>query len=204
MKTLYIEARKTLVLDESKLKELEKILPNTIYIAYSVQYKQLAQEIKKRISKKVTGFSQVLGCTDLKTSSPILFIGNGRFHALNLAISSSKEVFIFDNHIIDKIGNPEIERQKKIEQGRYSKFLISERVGILASLKQGQENFNLSRKIKTRVSGMKKKVYLFLADDIQVSELENFNLPIYINTACPGLELDSIKLLNYRSIKNHI
>lgn len=199
MKTLYIEAVRKINLNESKLTELEKILPSTIYIAYSVQYKLLAEQVRRKLNKKVLGFSQVLGCSELKTKDNILFIGDGRFHALNLAISSGKQVYIFDNNNINKITENEIEQYRMREKGKYLRFLTSDKVGILVSIKPGQENLSLALRLKKDI---KKKSYIFLADNINPAELENFSLPIYINTACSSLEMDSGKIINFNLIKN--
>lgn len=207
MKTIFVEARKKLKLNKEKLGEIEKQLPDTIYIAYTIQYKELAEQIKKELknqkNKEILGISQILGCSDIKTKAKaILLIGEARFHALNLALSSQKPVFIFDNFSINKINKEEIEKINKQEKGRYLRFLSSQKIGILVSLKSGQNKLNLSENIKKELEKQGKKVYLFLADNINISELENFpDVECWINTACPGLALDSQKTMNYSSIK---
>lgn len=195
MKTLFIEARKDIKLNEEKFKELARILPGTIYIAYSIQYKELAEQVRKKLKNKIIGFSQVIGCTKLKSKSPILFVGDGKFHALNLA-TQGREVYIFDNYAINKISKEEIESLKRKEQGKYSRFLMSDKAGILVSVKPGQFKLNEALKLKRK---LKKKTYLFLADDIKEDEIENFSLPIYINTACP--RISSEKAIYYKLIK---
>lgn len=201
MKTLYIEAQKNIKLDEAKLAELERVLPDTIYIAYSIQYKGLAEQVRKKIKKKISGMSQALGCSEIKTDSDILLIGDGRFHALNIAFNADKETWIFNNYSIDKINREEIERLKKQEKAKYSRFLMSDKAGILVSIKPGQ--FNLDKAVKLRQKLKNKKSYIFLADNISEPELENFRLPVYINTACPGLEHDNAKIINCKKIENH-
>lgn len=202
MKTMFIEARKKLKLNKEKLAELEKILPSPIYIVYSIQYKELAQIVKKEISNnkkiKIAGFSQILGCSELKTKADILLIGEARFHALNLAKTSLRQVYVFDNYSISKIEKQEIEKMKKQEKGKYLKFLASDSIGIIVSTKSGQENIKLAEKLKTR-----KKSYLFLSDNLNLQELENFPLDIYINTACPGLSLDSPKIINCKNLEKY-
>ncbi|MBU3913814.1 MAG: diphthamide synthesis protein [Nanoarchaeota archaeon] len=204
MKTLFIEALRKLNLNKEKLAELESQLPRTIYIAYSIQYKNLAEQVRKEIKSKVLGFSQVLGCSDIKTSaSAILLIGEARFHALNLALSSNKPVFIFDNHSISRITEREINEINKREKGKYLKFLASDNIGILVSSKPGQNNSNIALKLKKQLELKGKKAYLFTSDNISVSELENFpDIEIWINTACRGLSLDSNKIINYSRIKS--
>ena len=208
MQTLFIEAQKKLELNREKLRELEKTLPSTIYITYSIQFKSLALEVKKELEKsekvKIFGFSQILGCSEIKTgASAILLIGEARFHAINLSTFSGKEVYVFDNYATSKISKEEIDSLEKKEKGKYLKFLSSLEVGIIISSKSGQENLKLGEEIKLKLEKQGKKAFLFLADNINPAELENFTLPIYVNTACPGLELDSSKIINYRTIKEY-
>lgn len=195
MKIMYIEARKKEKLNLEKFKELEKNLPPIIYIAYSIQYKELAEEIKAKITKKVAGFSQVLGCSKIKTNSPILLISSGSFHALNLALQGNK-VYIFDNFSIKEIDSNEIESIKIKEKGKYLKLLASDNIGIIVSIKNGQENLKLAEKIKKQLEKKTKKASIFVTDNINPSEFENFSCDIWINTACPGLSLDSDKIIN--------
>jgi 2-(3-amino-3-carboxypropyl)histidine synthase len=198
MKVLYIEAQKNIQLDNKKLAELEKILPDTIYIAYTIQYKKLAQEVKKRLKKKISGFQQVLGCSKIETKDTILLLGEARFHALNLA--SDREVFIFNNHTIEKISREEAERYKQKEKGKISRYLMADKLGIIVSTKPGQCKLDEAFKLKEKLKN-KKKAYLFLADNINLQEFENFSLPIYINTACLRLEEDSNIILSINKLK---
>ncbi len=200
MKTLFIEAQRKLKLDREKLNELEKLLPDTIYIAYSIQYEKLAEEVRKQLrNKKILGFRQVLGCSQLKTNAKVvLLIGSGRFHALALASSCNKEVYIFPE--MNKIEKSEIETMKARERGKYARFLAAEKVGILVSSKPGQQNLQQALRIKKAMRKAEKKPYLFMADNINIAELENFPCDIFINTACPGLVFDSSKIINHRGI----
>jgi len=203
MKTLFIEAIKEIELNKEKLTELEALLPNTIYVAYSIQYKKLANKVRTAIKKKILGFSQVLGCSDIKTNAEaILLIGEARFHALNLAISSNKPVFIFDNYSISRITEKEIGEIKKRNKGKYLKFLSANTIGILVSSKPGQNNIETAIKLKKQLESKGKKAHLFISDNISISELENFpDIDIWINTACRGLSQDSMRIIDYSQIK---
>lgn len=207
MKTLFIEARKNIQLDKEKLKELEKLLPETIYIAYSIQFKKLAEQVRKELKgRKILGFSQAIGCSEIRTKAKaVLLIGEARFHALNLASVSEKPVYIFDNHSTNKISKEEVEAMKRAEKGKYLKFLASENIGILISTKPGQNKSELALKIKKTLEKKAKKVFLFITDNVNIQELENFpDIEIWINTACPGLALDSNKIINHSAIKTKI
>lgn len=205
MKILYIKARKKIKLNKEKLAELEKILPDIISIAYSIQYEKLAEEVRNELAKnkriKILGFSQILGCSEIKTGSSILLISSGRFHALNLALSSGREIIVFDNFSISKITRQEIGKEKQKQKGKYLKFLASDNIGIIVSSKYGQENLKLACRLKKKLISKGKAVNIFLADNINLQELENFPCEIFINTACPGLSLDSSKIINHNQLE---
>ena len=63
MKTLFIPAKVKANINKDKIKSLSKKLPKNIAIAYSIQYKDIASEIKSAISNNVTQITQVLGCS---------------------------------------------------------------------------------------------------------------------------------------------
>jgi diphthamide biosynthesis enzyme Dph1/Dph2-like protein len=204
MKTLFIETRRKLENPELNPNIDASKLPSEIFLAYSIQYKQLAEQIKEKIQKagrKVKGFQQVLGCTKLQTKFPILLIGSGRFHALNLALQN-KEVYIYNNSIITKISEKETEELKKRKIASFSKFLHSTNIGIIVSTKPGQNNLNKAKSFIEQAEKKypEKRFYLFFSNNINIAELENFQADIWVNTACPGLIYDSPKLVNIDDI----
>jgi len=204
MKILNIEAIKKNISISPNL-DLS-MLPKELLIAYSIQYKNLAFKLKKIIEQKgynIKGFQQVLGCTKLKSNYAILLIGSGKFHALNLAMQN-KQVYIYDNNYnkILKISEKELEALKRNKQASINRFFHSSRIGILVSTKYGQENLNEAKKISEKIEKKypEKKVYLFISNNINLNELENFQIESWINTACQGLVNDSKKILNYDDI----
>jgi len=193
-KVLFIEAQRKDPININK-KELAK-LPKELFIAYSIQYKKLALAIKRELCKRVKGFKQVLGCTKLKTKYPILLIGSGRFHANNLAMQNSSPIYIYTDNKIQKIDQKEIQKLKQRKQAAISRFLSEDKIGILVSTKPGQNNNTLADKIKKKIEKKQKKAYIFLSNNINLQELENFDIKIWVNTACPGLAFDSNNVVN--------
>jgi diphthamide biosynthesis enzyme Dph1/Dph2-like protein len=60
----------------------------------------------------------------------------------------------------------------------------------LVSTKPGQENLKKAIAIKNKLKN--KDSYLFIGDEIDTKQLENFpNIQSWINTACPRLDFDS-------------
>lgn len=195
MKTLFIPAKINSKLDELKILEISKKLPKNLVIAYSIQYKEVAEKIKNILSKKhkILSFIQVLGCTKPKLSKnikSILLIGSGRFHAVSLALESGIPVYILESNKLDKISEQEINSLKKKHKASYLKFLNSDKIGILISTKPGQEN--LKKALATKKKIKNKKSYIFLNNQININEFENFpDIQSWVNTACPRLDFDA-------------
>ncbi|MCK4647641.1 diphthamide synthesis protein [Candidatus Pacearchaeota archaeon] len=209
MKTLFIPAKIKTKVNKKKIKSLSKELPKNIAIAYSIQYHDIAFEIKELLSNNITKITQVLGCSKLsfpKTTQAIVLIGSGRFHALSLASKINLPIYILEKDKLTKLPESEIESLKKTKKVSYLKFLNADKIGILISTKPGQENLkkaiDLSKKIKD------KKSYLFISNNINTSEFENFGLESWVNTACPRLDFDSsvinIDNSNLRKSKNSL
>ena len=192
MKTIFIPAKIKTKVNKKKIKSLSGQLPENIAIVYSIQYRDIAFEIKKLLPNNITKIAQILGCSKPsfpKTTQAVVLIGSGRFHALSLASETNIPIYILEKDKLSKIPESEIESLKKSRKASYLKFLNADKVGILISTKPGQENLkkatDLSRKIKD------KKSYLFISNNINTSEFENFGLESWVNTACPRLDFDS-------------
>ena len=166
-------------------------LPKQVYLAYTIQFKKIAEQVRMLLMKNkisIAGFSQVLGCTPLKSTSPILLISEASFNANNL-LEKGNKVWLFNNHTLIKL--------KPLKQAnKLNKFYHANTIGILVSTKQGQYNKEAIKLKKT----LKKPSYLFLADNINLAELENFNIDFWVNTACPRLAGDCNKIINYKKI----
>ncbi len=204
MKTLFIPAKVKSALDSKKINSLIKKLPKEIFLAYSIQYKEKAFEIKKILSKshKISGTTQVLGCSSPKIppkTKAILLIGSGKFHASSLAFETKLPVFIFENNNITEVSKEEIISFEKKKKASYVNFLNADSVGILVSTKPGQENLKKALEIKKKIKD--KKSYLFIANELNANEFENFGLKSWINTACPRMDIASNKIINASEVK---
>ncbi len=198
MKVLFIEAKKNFETDINKIDFT--LLPNKISLVYSIQYKKLAEKIREKLSKRVRGFKQVLGCSKFKSKYPILLISSGRFHALNLALQGNI-VYVLEGNKINKLNREEVNEIKNKRKTAFLKFLAAEKVGILVSIKPGQENLREALKLEKKLEKKGKDVRIFLADNISLDEIENYNMESWINTACQALTFDS-RILNMHELKN--
>ena len=202
MKTLFIPAKAKSKVNKPKILTISKRLPKEIAIAYSIQYKEQAKQIKTLLEKshKINSLIQVLGCSKPKlpkTTQAILLIGSGKFHATSLALETKLPVYILENTKLSKISQQEIEFLEKKQKASYLKFLHADKVGILISTKPGQQNLQKAINLKNK---LKKQSYLFIANNINTSEFENFGLNSYINTACPRMDMNSNSIINIDKI----
>ncbi len=203
MKTIFIRAVKKLDLNKEKLKELIEVLPKEIHITYSIQYYNLAKHVKDEAEKngiKAHKFLQIIGCRELKIESlPILHIGSGKFHATNPNLFKvSDNITLFDGYSINKIGADYIKRAEKKRKAKLSKFLSAGSVGVLVSNKYGQQDLKNALKFISDNfnNNHERKAYLFLCNNINIGEFENFPIDFWVNTACPRIEDDSPEIIS--------
>ncbi len=164
MKILYIEARRKLSKEIHEAKpdaQIAELLSKkgfrALSLLYSIQYKSLAETLKSQLSAKgfkILLFSQVLGCTklNLNPAFPVLLMGSGRFHALNLALQTSAPVYIYNSASgITQIDKKDIERIKTLKKAALASFFNYSRIGILVSTKPGQEKLEQALKLKAQI-----------------------------------------------------
>jgi diphthamide biosynthesis enzyme Dph1/Dph2-like protein len=205
MKTLYIPAiQKNLDIKLNK-SEIAK-LPRKLFLAYSIQYQDLANNIAKQLKQQkiqIQKKQQVLGCSKIsnKNNLPILLISTGKFHAENIMLQASA-LFVLENNKIIKIPQSEINKLKAKKQTALIKFLKAKEVGILVSTKPGQENLNKAIKLKKQFENQKtpKQAHIFISNNIDINQFENFNIDSWINTACNGLARDNPNIININDL----
>jgi len=194
---LYIPAiQKNLKLALSKA-EIKK-LPKKLFLAYSIQYQDLAKQIKTQLEKnkiQIQKFQQVLGCSKVNTKLPILLISTGEFHAQNLYLQTPI-LYKLENKKIIRIPQAEINKLKAKKRTALIKFLKAERIGILVTTKPGQENLKQAEALKQKLIKKGKQAYIFISNNIDINQFENFNIDSWVNTACSGLAMDNTEIIN--------
>ncbi len=192
MKTLFIPAK---VNSEVNIKKIQSLkLPKNIAIAYSIQYKEIAAKVKEILSKRynIIGMIQILGCSRLKfpkDTQAVLLISSGKFHAVSLAAEANLPIYILKSNEMNRVSGEEVNSFKKRKLASYVKFLNSEKIGILISTKPGQENLKKALSLKSKLKN--KTSYLFIANEINPKEFENFDIDSWVNTTCPRLDFDT-------------
>jgi len=201
MKVLYIESKLKGTEFELDSKEIKK-LPKKLFLAYSIQYQDLAKSVKEQLVSNnitVSKFQQVLGCSKVNTKLPLLLVGSGRFHAINLYLQAPA-VYLLEGKKIVRISKEEVERVRVMKKVGLMKFLNADKVGILVSTKPGQENLKGAIELKKKLEKKDKEAYVFICDDIDVNQFENFDVQSWVNTACSGLANDDSQVININDL----
>jgi 2-(3-amino-3-carboxypropyl)histidine synthase len=209
--TVYVEARATVTVAEA----LKKAVPlmgkyGKIGLATTVQHVQTldeAREILVRAGKtvvvgdagRVNYAGQVMGCDYSNVKSvandveAFLFIGGGRFHALGVALSTSKPTVIADPYenrayFIDEEAQTVLkQRWACIEEAKHAMTF-----GVLIGLKLGQKRLDDALKIKEKAEKNGKTAFLFAIKEILPEALMEFpSVDAYVNTACPRVSLEA-------------
>ncbi|MBU2612457.1 MAG: diphthamide synthesis protein [Nanoarchaeota archaeon] len=205
MKTIFVGAKVRREPDYEKVKKLvnEKIPEKNISICYSNQFVEIARKLEKVLDKNVVHKTQVLGCSNPKfpkETQAILIVGQAKFHSVSLAYESKLPTYILEDSTIEKTSKEDVEKMEKKEKSMYLKYLNSKKVGILVTNKPGQQRLksalNFCKELKD------KKGYMFIANDLDVNEFENFQIDTWINTACPRMDLTDGNILNLEKLKN--
>jgi 2-(3-amino-3-carboxypropyl)histidine synthase len=209
--TIYIEARATVAVKEAVEQSLS-LLENycCIGLATSVQHlhdldnaKNILVQAGKTVFISNNGQKiypgQVIGCnysnvrSIAKDVEAFLFIGGGMFHALGIALSTSKPTFIadpYDNRafsINDEAQKILKQRWTCIQEAQNSKTF-----GIFIGSKPGQQRFDQALSIKALAEKHGKEAYLLISKEITPETLLEFpSIDAYINTACPRISLEA-------------
>jgi 2-(3-amino-3-carboxypropyl)histidine synthase len=209
--TIYVEARATIAVSEA----VEKAIPllskyDKIGLATTVQHVQTLSETREILVRagktvvvgdagRVNYPGQVIGCdysnvkSIAKNVEAFLFIGGGRFHALGIALSTSKPTVIADPYenwaysIDSKVQTVLKQRWSCIQEARNATIF-----GVLIGLKLGQKYLDEALKIKEIAEKNGKTAFLFAVSEILPEAMAEFpSVEAYVNTACPRVSLDA-------------
>lgn len=212
VRVLFIETRRKFKDSEIKYELLDKLKGKTISLAATIQYIDLIPKVQSYLESRGKNVvikqgayynGHVLGCNSSafdKSADILLIITDGTFHAINNAIQLQKEIYVFTTRTLEKIEQKEIDAHNKKTLTKQKKFLTAKTIGLLVSTKHGQHQkgiYNIKRKIEKQ----DKKIYVFEENNINIDEFENFpQIQIWINTACPGLSRDDMRIINLSDI----
>jgi 2-(3-amino-3-carboxypropyl)histidine synthase len=221
MKVVYVYAKSK----EQVLLSGEAIarLPDKVGLVTNIQHLHSLRNIEKQINefgKKALYGGQILGCRAeavVRISQQVdafLYIGTGVFHPIKAALVSDKPVWIWSpvSKELRLLEKSEIDLYRKKVNGSLAKFYSANTVGVIISTKVGQnENkihkYSQESKLRMAKEFLERKgkhYYLFAADTLSVSELENFPfIDVWINTACSRIADGKANIVNAEDILEH-
>ena len=199
----YVEYR--MEIDEEKIKKglerIKKLGYKKVIIVTTIQYSDKIKKMKE-IAKSLgltpltsKGYwareeGQILGC-DVKAAlieegEVVVFIGTGYFHSLAF-YGINKPVFSLDitSGKIKEL-TKEFEKIEKIRKGMIAKAYESKRFAILVSTKIGQYRMAWAKAIKRELEKRGKEAIIVVEDTFSNS-IENLDVEVYVNTACPRI-----------------
>jgi 2-(3-amino-3-carboxypropyl)histidine synthase len=208
--TLYLEARATMSVEAAVTSSLPLLREyNRIGLATTVQHVQTLETVREILSRagktiiigspeRLSYPGQVIGCDYSNVKSiaagvdAFLFVGGGRFHALGVALATSRPTVVADPYAQSAYALA-ADVQKIIKQ-RYASIEEAKRAktcGVLVSLKPGQCHLDIALKIRDALVKMDKSACLLTVREILPEVLMAFpTIDAYVNTACPRISLD--------------
>jgi 2-(3-amino-3-carboxypropyl)histidine synthase len=208
--TVYIEARATVTVDDA----VEKSIPllkkwSKIGLATTVQHIQTLDRVRESLVRagkavvvgdagRVNYAGQVTGCNYANVKSitgevdAFLFVGGGRFHALGIALATSKPTIVADPYdgrsfsISDDAQKIVKQRWASVKQATDAKVF-----GIIVGLKPGQLSLDTALLVKAVIEKSGKTAYLIAIKEVTPESLLEFpTIDAYVNTACPRISLE--------------
>ncbi len=197
MRTVFIPVK-----DLTPLPGLSKLLPfiksfSSLSITSTVQFSHRLPVLESFLKRK--GFivhvcDPVLGCRSVvRSCDAVIIIATGFFHAVSLALSSERPVFIVNPHLksVKPLDVVVVKSFLKKQAARIHRAINSNNFGILVSKKSGQHDLSLAREIKRVLEGKKRFAVILVADELSPLNINNFSgFDCFINTACPRLVED--------------
>ena len=207
---VYIEAKSTITLKAA----VENALPllrtsNRVGLVTTVQHAERLDEAKAALlaagksvavgdSGRLKYAGQVIGC-DYSNARAIvnevdsfLFVGGGRFHAIGVALATSKPTVVADPYEARAYSvDHGAERIRKQRWASIEEAMRAERFGVLIGLKYGQKRLEKALEISKRLKAAGKMPTLLAIGEVTPDSLMQYpTIHAYVNTACPRISLD--------------
>ncbi|MBI2103310.1 diphthamide synthesis protein [Candidatus Woesearchaeota archaeon] len=197
---------------------LKKKKYQTVALYASVQFVNRLDRVREQLEREkisvITSkadrtqvLGQLLGCDNYHSSLNLsekenekidcyLYVGDGRFHPLALVYGQKDEAKMKEIVCNDPIGKTlflvNVENIKTIlrkYRGSLMKFLTATTVGVITTIKPGQEQFKPALLLEKKFP--QKRFYHFIDNDVSFNQLENFPfIQVWVNTACPRVGFD--------------
>lgn len=208
--TIYVEARSTVNVNDAVNEALPLIKDwQKIGLTTTIQHIQTLDSIREILLREgkavVIGDAgrlnypgQVIGCdysnarSIAKDVDAFLFVGGGRFHALGIALSTSKPTVVADPYANKAFFvNEDADKIVKQRWACIEMAMKAKNFAVLAGLKSGQKRLEEAINMKRKLEIHGKTAYLFAVREIVPEVIMEFpSIEAYVNTACPRVSLD--------------
>ena len=118
-----------------------------------------------------------------------------------MAYESKLPTYVLEGESLWKVSKDDVEKKVKRKKGMLLKYLNSDKIGIMVSTKPGQSRFEKARKFLSELKD--KNGYIFIANNLDNSEFENFDIDCWVNTACPRMDLVDGPIINLSDLINN-
>lgn len=200
------------------LNYLKKNKYHKVALYASVQFCNNLEKIKEQLQKanitiitskadRTHVQSQLLGCDNYHSSLNLaekelqeidayLYVGDGKFHPLALVYAQKDSAVMKEIICNDPMSKKmmimnidDIKTKLRRYRGALLKFFSAKTVGVIITVKPGQEHLRPSFFLEKKFPD--KKFYYFIDDTVSFSQLENFPfIDVWVNTACPRIGFD--------------
>lgn len=181
-------------------------LPKKIALFTTIQFSNSIEPIKKQLEdagitvelirpRHTRGPGQILGCstTGFEATCDFLYIGDGLFHPKALVLRNKKNVYTYDpksgeQRVLDTSITEAITKKLK---GLYAKFLMGKNIGVLITLKPGQQKAYMADKLREQYPD--KNFYFFADHSYNFQGLADFPfIDLFLNTMCERIGYDDM------------
>jgi len=208
---IYIEAKTAISLKPAVKKALPLLKPwKHIGLVTTIQHIDMLGEARTTLLEagksvavgdagRLKHAGQVTGCdysnaiAVAKGVDVFLFVGGGRFHAIGIALATSKPTVVADPY--ERRAYSVDNEVDKVLKQRWASIHEAEKAqsfGVLIGLKGGQKRVDEALEVKEKLEKKGKKVTLLAMREVTPEALIQFpSLDAFINTACPRIALDN-------------
>ncbi len=181
-----------------------------ISVAYSIQYKNAADDLVNYLKEKryeakmgrndgrLKYEGQLLGCNfsplhNLDTWADChIIVSTGVFHSMGAQLSTEKEVYVLDMSEPQELRSmkPDADRRIRKRFINMSRALDAKKFVVVVDTKIGQYRMNLAQKVMKDLKDMGKDAVLAYSNESSPTEFENMMADCIIFTGCPRVATD--------------
>jgi 2-(3-amino-3-carboxypropyl)histidine synthase len=209
--TLYVETRANVSVDAAVIQALPLLNGyGRVGLATSVQHLETLKQVKQILTDlgktvlignagQLEYAGQVIGCnySNAKTVADqvdaFLFIGGGIFHALGIALGTSKPTIIADPY--DNRAFSITDQAQRLLKQRFANIqeaVNAKNLGVLVGLKPGQKHLERALWVKVLAEKNGREAFILAGRELTPEALLEFpNIDAFVNTACPRISLDT-------------